>query len=204
VPGAHGSNGILFALSNGHIGLRGTLDEGEPYDKSGTFLSGFYVGHPLPYPAGGYGNRESGQTIVNVTSGELIRLLGLSGGGAVGSAGRCRSTLEVVWSAVTRSPTRPGRRSRRCCHPKRPARRPVGRPSPSHQRGLMELATGVPWRDCRSGTGPGPAVPLQRRTPSGTWSLLGLLQSPTTHTALGGLTPMQYWSTTLVGSATGP
>ena len=34
----------LFALSNGHIGMRESLDEGEPYDKPGTFLSGFYQG----------------------------------------------------------------------------------------------------------------------------------------------------------------
>jgi alpha,alpha-trehalose phosphorylase len=34
----------LFALSNGHVDVRENLDEGEPYDKSGTFLSGFYEG----------------------------------------------------------------------------------------------------------------------------------------------------------------
>ena len=34
----------LFALSNGHVGVHGTLDEGEPYDKPGTFLSGFHEG----------------------------------------------------------------------------------------------------------------------------------------------------------------
>jgi alpha,alpha-trehalose phosphorylase len=65
----------LFALANGHIGLRGNLDEGEPYDTPGTLLSGFYEEHPLPYPEDGYGNPESGQTLINVTSGKLIRLL---------------------------------------------------------------------------------------------------------------------------------
>jgi hypothetical protein len=34
----------LFALSNGHVGVRGNLDEDEPYDRPGTFLSGFYEG----------------------------------------------------------------------------------------------------------------------------------------------------------------
>ncbi|HET6741735.1 MAG TPA: hypothetical protein VFH76_22485, partial [Kribbella sp.] len=32
----------LFALSNGHIGLRGNLDEGEPYAIPGTYLNSFY------------------------------------------------------------------------------------------------------------------------------------------------------------------
>lgn len=65
----------LFALSNGHLGLRGNLDEGEPVAQQGTYLSGFFELHPLPYAEGGYGYPESGQTIVNVTNGKLIRLL---------------------------------------------------------------------------------------------------------------------------------
>jgi alpha,alpha-trehalose phosphorylase len=32
----------LFALSNGHIGVRGNLDEGEPHGLTGTYLNGFY------------------------------------------------------------------------------------------------------------------------------------------------------------------
>ena len=35
----------VFALSNGHIGLRGNLDEGEPYGLPGTYLNGFYETH---------------------------------------------------------------------------------------------------------------------------------------------------------------
>ncbi|WP_413451837.1 glycosyl hydrolase family 65 protein [Georgenia phoenicis] len=65
----------LFALSNGHLGLRGNLDEGEPVDQQGTYLSGFFEHHQLPYAEGGYGYPESGQTIVNVTNGKLVRLL---------------------------------------------------------------------------------------------------------------------------------
>ncbi|HYX49147.1 MAG TPA: hypothetical protein VE843_05365, partial [Ktedonobacteraceae bacterium] len=29
----------IFALSNGHIGLRGNLDEGEPHGLPGTYLN---------------------------------------------------------------------------------------------------------------------------------------------------------------------
>ena len=65
----------IFALSNGHIGLRGNLDEGEPHAISGTYLAAFYELRPLPYPEGGYGYPESGQTVVNVTNGKVIRLL---------------------------------------------------------------------------------------------------------------------------------
>ncbi|MFI7107082.1 glycoside hydrolase family 65 protein [Nonomuraea sp. NPDC050227] len=65
----------VFALSNGHIGLRGNLDEGEPHGAPGTYLNGFYEVRPLPYAEAGYGYPESGQTVVNVTNGKVIRLL---------------------------------------------------------------------------------------------------------------------------------
>jgi trehalose/maltose hydrolase-like predicted phosphorylase len=65
----------LFALSNGHIGLRGNLEEGEPHGLPGTYLNSFYEVRPLPYAEAGYGYPESGQTVVNVTNGKLIRLL---------------------------------------------------------------------------------------------------------------------------------
>jgi alpha,alpha-trehalose phosphorylase len=65
----------IFALSNGHIGLRGNLDEGEPFGLPGTYLNSFYELRPLPYAEAGYGYPESGQTIVNVTNGKIIRLL---------------------------------------------------------------------------------------------------------------------------------
>ena len=65
----------LFALSNGHIGLRGNLDEGEPSSLPGTYLNSVYELHPLPYAERQYGSPESGQTVINVTNGKLIRLL---------------------------------------------------------------------------------------------------------------------------------
>ncbi len=65
----------LFALSNGHIGLRGNLDEGEPHGLPGTYLNSFYEIRPLPYAEAGYGYPEAGQTIVDVTNGKIFRLL---------------------------------------------------------------------------------------------------------------------------------
>ena len=64
----------IFALSNGHIGLRGNLDEGEPHALPGTYLNSVYEMHPLPYAEAAYGYPESGETVINVTNGKLIRL----------------------------------------------------------------------------------------------------------------------------------
>src|SRR6266550_3486274 len=65
----------VFALSNGHIGLRGNLDEGEPHAVPGTYLNGFFESLPLPYAERGYGYPEEGQSLINVTNGKLLRLL---------------------------------------------------------------------------------------------------------------------------------
>src|SRR6202163_2648630 len=65
----------LFALSNGHVGWRANLDEGEPNGLPGSYLNGVYELRPLPYAEAGYGNPESGETVINVTNGKLIRLL---------------------------------------------------------------------------------------------------------------------------------
>src|SRR5438552_18339756 len=71
-----GQTESIFALSNGHIGLRGNLEEGEPSFTPGTFLNSFYEIRPLPYAESAYGNPEAGQTLINVTAGNVTRLLG--------------------------------------------------------------------------------------------------------------------------------
>ena len=65
----------LFALGNGHIGWRANLDEGEPYGLPGSYLNGVLELRTLPYAEPGYGNPESGQRMINVTNGKVIRLL---------------------------------------------------------------------------------------------------------------------------------
>ncbi|MEU0335966.1 glycosyl hydrolase family 65 protein [Streptomyces sp. NPDC006193] len=65
----------VFALSNGHVGWRGNLDEGEPHGLPGSYLNGVHEVHPLPYAEAGYGYPESGQTAINVTNGKVVRLL---------------------------------------------------------------------------------------------------------------------------------
>jgi trehalose/maltose hydrolase-like predicted phosphorylase len=65
----------VFALSNGHIGVRGNLDEGEPHGLPGTYLNSFYETRPLPYAEAGYGYPEDGQSLIDVTNGKIMRLL---------------------------------------------------------------------------------------------------------------------------------
>ena len=65
----------LFALSNGHIGLRGNLDEGEPHGVPGSYLNGFFETLPLPHAESGFGYPEESQSLLNVTNGKLTRLL---------------------------------------------------------------------------------------------------------------------------------
>ncbi len=65
----------LFALSNGHIGLRGNLDEGEPFGSPGSYLNGVYEARPLPYAEAGFGYPEDGQTVINITNAKIMRLL---------------------------------------------------------------------------------------------------------------------------------
>jgi alpha,alpha-trehalose phosphorylase len=65
----------IFALSNGHVGWRGNLDEGEPHGLPGTYLNGVFELRPLPYAEAGYSYPESGQSVINVTNGKVLRLL---------------------------------------------------------------------------------------------------------------------------------
>src|SRR2546430_3554815 len=65
-----GQTESIFALSNGHIGWRANLDEGEPHVISGSYLNAFYEAVPLPYAETAYGYSEAGQAVVNVTKGK--------------------------------------------------------------------------------------------------------------------------------------
>ena len=64
-----------LALSNGYLGLRGTLDEGEPAAVRGTYLNGFYEARPIAYADRGYGDPELDQVLVGVTDGTRIQVI---------------------------------------------------------------------------------------------------------------------------------
>src|SRR3979411_2401489 len=61
--------------ATGRWGCRGTGAGGEPHGLPGTYLNGGYESRPLPYAEAGYGYPESGQTVINITNGKVIRLL---------------------------------------------------------------------------------------------------------------------------------
>ncbi|WP_091228246.1 glycoside hydrolase family 65 protein [Microbacterium sp. 3J1] len=65
----------VFGLSNGHLGWRGNLDEGDPRGLAGSYLNGVFEEHPMPYAEDGYGYPEAGQSVINVQNGQIIRLL---------------------------------------------------------------------------------------------------------------------------------
>jgi alpha,alpha-trehalose phosphorylase len=64
----------MLALSNGYLGVRGTLDEGAPAAHPGTYLAGLYETRPIPYADRGAGDPETDQVIVDATDGTRIAL----------------------------------------------------------------------------------------------------------------------------------
>ena len=65
----------MLALSNGYLGIRGTLDEGEPAATPGTYLAGLYELRSIPYAERGYGDPETDQVLVDVPDGTRITLI---------------------------------------------------------------------------------------------------------------------------------
>ncbi len=64
----------IFALSNGHLGIRGTVDEGSPVHLHGTFINGFHETWPITHAEAAFGLARTGQTIVNVPDATSIRV----------------------------------------------------------------------------------------------------------------------------------
>ncbi|MHB8508348.1 MAG: glycoside hydrolase family 65 protein [Candidatus Dormibacteria bacterium] len=95
----------LLALSNGYLGIRGTLDEGEPNANLGTYLNGFYETRPIQYADPGYGDPSTDQVLVNVTDGTRIRLFveGAPLDIRVGTVLEHERTLDLRAGVLTRS-----------------------------------------------------------------------------------------------------
>ncbi|WP_432523589.1 glycoside hydrolase family 65 protein [Kineococcus sp. SYSU DK006] len=64
----------LFALSDGRLGVRGSLDEGAPCGSPGTYLSGAYELWPLTYPEYSYGYPQVAERLVAVPDPTLVEL----------------------------------------------------------------------------------------------------------------------------------
>lgn len=95
----------LFALSNGNLGIRATIEDGGPAHAPGTFLNGFHETWRIEYPEAAYGFATVGQTIVNLpdpcgititVDGEVLTAEG---------ANRCRRTLDFRVGVLERDTT---------------------------------------------------------------------------------------------------
>ena len=64
----------IFAVANGYLGMRGAFEEGEPAYRHGTFANGFHETWPIPYGERAFGFATTGQTMVNLPDGKIIRL----------------------------------------------------------------------------------------------------------------------------------
>jgi alpha,alpha-trehalose phosphorylase len=64
----------IFTVANGYLGMRGAFEEGEPTYQHGTFVNGFHESWPIPYGERAFGFATTGQTMVNLPDGKIIRL----------------------------------------------------------------------------------------------------------------------------------
>jgi alpha,alpha-trehalose phosphorylase len=64
----------IFAVGNGYLGMRGGFEEGAPAYRHGTFVNGFHETWPIPYGERAFGFATTGQTMVNLPDGKIIRL----------------------------------------------------------------------------------------------------------------------------------
>lgn len=64
----------IFSLSNGFLGVRGTLDEGRPFLSPAVLVNGFHETWPIQYAEEAFGLARKGQTIVNVPDPTVIKL----------------------------------------------------------------------------------------------------------------------------------
>ncbi len=64
----------LFAVGNGYLGMRANPEEGRDAHSHGTFLNGFHETWEIKHAEEAYGFATTGQTIVNVPDGKLMKL----------------------------------------------------------------------------------------------------------------------------------
>ena len=73
-PGAMPLSETLFALANGYLGIRGSLEEGLPSHEHGTFINGFHETWPIVHGEEAYGLASVGQTIAGLPDATAITL----------------------------------------------------------------------------------------------------------------------------------
>jgi alpha,alpha-trehalose phosphorylase len=65
----------IFSLSNGHLGLRGNVDETDPVHERGAYVNGFHETWPIRHPEEAFGFARTGQTIVALPDAKVIDLV---------------------------------------------------------------------------------------------------------------------------------
>ena len=63
-PETIGLHESILALSNGHIGVRGSFEQGPPRHQPGLLVNGFHETWAIDYPEAAYGYATTGQTIL--------------------------------------------------------------------------------------------------------------------------------------------
>lgn len=74
-PDGAAQSETMLALSNGYLGVRGTLDEGAPSALPGSYLAGFHETRAIPYAERGVGDPDDDQVLVQVADGTRIALI---------------------------------------------------------------------------------------------------------------------------------
>ncbi len=64
----------VFALANGYLGIRGTLDEGRPSLAPGTYISGFHETWPIVHAEEAYGLARVGQSMLDAPDATVLEL----------------------------------------------------------------------------------------------------------------------------------
>jgi alpha,alpha-trehalose phosphorylase len=64
----------VFALANGYLGMRGSMEEGRPVHGPGTFVNGFHETWPIVHPEEAFGLARTGQTMLHLPDATVIEL----------------------------------------------------------------------------------------------------------------------------------
>ena len=67
-------NETIFSLANGHLGLRGNLEEEAGNVAHGTYVNGFFEEAPIAYGEVAYGFARNHQVLLSVADGKRIQL----------------------------------------------------------------------------------------------------------------------------------
>jgi len=73
-PADAARNETIFSLGNGHLGLRGNLEEDAGNVAHGTYVNGFFEEAPIAYGEIAYGYARNHQVLLNVADAKRIQL----------------------------------------------------------------------------------------------------------------------------------